>query len=120
MGMGAARSLVAAGVETWGQMFEPNPSRISWRMGEGAASPAALASKVDALLILVVNAAQTESVLFGETGAVTHMKKGAVVVASSTVLAPTRMSLRAGWPSTVCLWSMHRSAAVPVRRQAVR
>ena len=33
-------------------------------------SPAELASEVDALLILVVNAAQTESVLFGETGAV--------------------------------------------------
>lgn len=88
MGMGAARSLVAAGVETWGtDVRAESVADFVAHGGRGAASPAALASKVDALLILVVNAAQTESVLFGETGAVTHMKKGAVVVASSTVPA---------------------------------
>jgi L-threonate 2-dehydrogenase len=88
MGMGAARSLVAAGIETWGtDVRAESVEDFVANGGKGAANPAELASKVDALLVLVVNAAQTESVLFGETGAVKHMKKGAVVVASSTVPA---------------------------------
>ena len=46
---------------------------------------AALAPKVDVLITVVVNADQTETVLFGENGAVPHMKPGAVVIASATV-----------------------------------
>ena len=53
--------------------------------GIAAASPAALAPKVDVLITVVVNADQTEAVLFGENGAVPHMKPGAVVIASATV-----------------------------------
>jgi 3-hydroxyisobutyrate dehydrogenase len=40
---------------------------------------------VDAVLILVVNAQQTEQVLFGENGAAPHLKPGAIVIASATV-----------------------------------
>jgi 3-hydroxyisobutyrate dehydrogenase len=40
---------------------------------------------VEALLIVVVNAAQTEQVLFGPDGAAAYLKPGAVVIASATV-----------------------------------
>ena len=40
---------------------------------------------MDALIILVVNAAQTEAVLFGENGAAAALKPGAVVICSVTV-----------------------------------
>ncbi|WP_420403216.1 L-threonate dehydrogenase [Nisaea sp.] len=96
MGMGAARSLVAAGVETWGtDVRAESVADFTATGGKGAASPAELAAHVDALLVLVVNADQTESVLFGETGAVKHLKKGAVVVASSTVPAAYARDLEA-------------------------
>ncbi|MFZ9679193.1 MAG: L-threonate dehydrogenase, partial [Quisquiliibacterium sp.] len=48
-------------------------------------NPASLASQVDALILLVVNAEQTDAVLFGEHGAAQQMKPGSVVIASSTV-----------------------------------
>jgi len=48
-------------------------------------NPASLASQVDALIVLVVNAEQTDAVLFGEHGAAQQMKPGSVVIASSTV-----------------------------------
>jgi 3-hydroxyisobutyrate dehydrogenase len=51
----------------------------------GAATPAELAPRVEALLIVVVNAAQTEQVLFGPDGAAAYLKPGAVVIASATV-----------------------------------
>jgi 3-hydroxyisobutyrate dehydrogenase len=40
---------------------------------------------VSALIILVVNADQTDTVLFGPDGAAPHLKPGSVVIASSTV-----------------------------------
>lgn len=96
MGMGAARSLVNAGIECWGtDVRAASVEDFVKHGGKGAASPAEMAPHVDALLVLVVNADQTESVLFGETGAVKHMKKGAVVVASSTVPAAYARSLEA-------------------------
>ena len=50
---------------------------------EGALSD--VAGELDALVVVVLNAAQTESVLFGEDGAVTRMKPGAVVISCATV-----------------------------------
>ena len=49
-----------------------------------AATPAALAAECDAVLVLVVNAAQTEQVLFGPGGAATAMRPGSVFVMCST------------------------------------
>ena len=57
----------------------PPPAAIS------ATSPAALGAAVDALIILVVNAPQTEAVLFGDSGAAATLRPGSVVIASATV-----------------------------------
>jgi 3-hydroxyisobutyrate dehydrogenase len=53
--------------------------------GHAADSPAALANKVDAVVVLVINADQTETVLFGENGAAASLAPGSVVIASATV-----------------------------------
>ena len=86
MGKGVAQSLLHAGFETY--VYDMRAETVQELASAGArpaGSPAALGAAVDALLILVVNAAQTEAVLFGTDGAAAHMKPGSVVVASATV-----------------------------------
>jgi 3-hydroxyisobutyrate dehydrogenase len=53
--------------------------------GVAAASPAALGAAVPVAIVLVVNADQTQQVLFGSDGAAPAMAPGSVVIASSTV-----------------------------------
>ena len=86
MGMGVAESLVRGGFDV--HVFDIRPDAVQKIVdagGQGHASPADLAEHVDAVLILVVNAAQTEAVLFGEKGAAAHLAQGSVVIASATV-----------------------------------
>lgn len=86
MGLGAALSAHRKGVPTWG--CDPRAEACAAFAREGgrvAATPAELAAQCDVVLILVVNAAQTEDVLFGAGALAAHLKPGAVVVASATV-----------------------------------
>ncbi|MCM5680783.1 NAD-binding protein [Schlegelella sp. S2-27] len=86
MGLGAALSALSRGVPTWG--CDPRVEvrgRFEAAGGHVAATPAGLAPHCDVVLILVVNAAQTEEVLFGVQGLAGQLKRGAVVVASATV-----------------------------------
>jgi 3-hydroxyisobutyrate dehydrogenase len=86
MGLGAALSALRRGVPTWGcDPREDAHARFAEAGGRIAATPAALAPQCDAVLVLVVNAAQTEDVLFGAGGLAERMKPGAVVIASATV-----------------------------------
>jgi 3-hydroxyisobutyrate dehydrogenase len=86
MGLGAALSAHRQGVPTWG--CDPRTEAREAFAKEGgrvAATPAELAAQCDVVLILVVNAAQTEDVLFGAGAVAQHLKPGSVVVASATV-----------------------------------
>ena len=89
MGAGIAQSLVRAGLEV--HVCDVRADAVQRLVDAGAhaaASPAALAEHVDALIIVVVNALQTEQVLFGadgSDGAAAHLKPGSVVIASATV-----------------------------------
>jgi putative dehydrogenase len=86
MGAGVAQSLLRAGLEVHVSDVRPEAVQKLAALGARTAdSPAALARAVDALLILVVNAQQTEQVLFGENGAAAQLTPGAVVIASATV-----------------------------------
>jgi putative dehydrogenase len=86
MGMGVARSLLRAGFEVHACDLRPAAVQaIVDAGGQRAASPAALGEAVDVLVILVVNAEQTEAVLFGVEGAASRLRPGAVVIASATV-----------------------------------
>ncbi len=53
--------------------------------GVACATPAELAAQCDVLVSVVVNAAQTESVLFGEGGAAAALKPGSLFIMCSTV-----------------------------------
>ncbi|HEY8361142.1 MAG TPA: L-threonate dehydrogenase, partial [Ramlibacter sp.] len=53
--------------------------------GTACASPAELGARCDVVVSVVVNAAQTESVLFGEQGAAAAMQPGSLFIMCSTV-----------------------------------
>jgi putative dehydrogenase len=53
--------------------------------GTACASPAAVAARCEIVVSVVVNAAQTEAVLFGEQGAAAQMRPGSLFVMCSTV-----------------------------------
>ena len=86
MGMGVALSLVREGFEV--HAFDLRPEAVQKVVdagGHAGESLAAMATLVDVLITVVVNADQTEAVLFGENGAAAHLKPGSVVIASATV-----------------------------------
>lgn len=86
MGLGVARTLLARGFET--HACDVRPEVLKAFAGEGGhahASPGELATAVDVVIVLVVNAEQTSTVLFGKDGAAANLKEGSVVVASATV-----------------------------------
>ena len=86
MGLGVARSLLRAGFVV--HACDMRAEVLATIAADGAhphQNPASLASQVDALIVLVVNAEQTDAVLFGEHGAAQQMKPGSIVIASSTV-----------------------------------
>lgn len=85
MGYGMAKSLVAAGHQTHG--FDVAPAQMARFLADGGAPGAliAVAPHVDAVAVVVLNAAQTETVLFGVDGIVPNMKIGSVVLACATV-----------------------------------
>lgn len=86
MGYGMAASLVRAGFRVVG--YDVNRGaveRLAAEGGQAAESPAAAAEGADAVVSVVVNAAQTESVLFGENGAAPAMKPGAVFISCATM-----------------------------------
>ena len=86
MGLGMASSLLRGGFAVAGCDLSADAlAKLEQAGGHVAASPAEAAAGADAIVCVVVNAAQTEAVLFGETGAVSAMKPGAVVIASATM-----------------------------------
>ncbi|QLB18134.1 L-threonate dehydrogenase [Mannheimia granulomatis] len=89
MGMGAAKSCIAEGLETYGVDLNPTYLEALKNVGAKGVSTSAIdfAAELDAILLLVVNANQVNSVLFGEDGVAQHLKKGSVVMVSSTISA---------------------------------
>ncbi len=87
MGMGAARACLQAGLNTWGVDINPDNCRALLAAGAKGAGPSAVpfAAELDAVVLLVVNAAQVRGILFGESGLAAHLKPGTVVMVSSTI-----------------------------------
>lgn len=81
MGYGMAQSCLRAGHQVSG--FDVQPEPVARFNAEGGAD-AALAD-MDAIVVVVLNAAQTESVLFGKDGVVPQLRVGTVVMACATV-----------------------------------
>lgn len=85
MGFGMAMSLLRAGHATTG--FDVNADAVARFVSKGGASGtvADIAPQIDAAVVVVLNAAQTETVLFGPDGIVSGMRAGSVVMACATV-----------------------------------
>ncbi|SOZ16206.1 putative 3-hydroxyisobutyrate dehydrogenase; putative exported protein [Cupriavidus taiwanensis] len=86
MGFGVAQSLLRAGFNVHACDLRAEVlQRFADAGGVPCASPAELGSRCDVVLTLVVNAQQTEAVLFGADGAAAAMQPGKLVIASATV-----------------------------------
>lgn len=85
MGYGIATSSLRGGHRVWGA--DINADQVARFQSEGGqTTPLSEASgRLDAVAVVVLNAAQTESVLFGAEGVVPHLRPGAVVLACATV-----------------------------------
>ncbi|MEM9247872.1 MAG: L-threonate dehydrogenase [Pseudomonadota bacterium] len=93
MGYGMAQSCVRAGLRTWGH--DINPDLCAKLQAEGGQAGETQWADLSALVVVVLNAAQLETVLFGADGAAPKMSAGAVVVACPTIPPATAKDLAA-------------------------
>lgn len=93
MGFGMAGALLRAGLATHG--FDVNTDAVARFITAGGAARSLddVAIGLDAVVIVVVNGAQTESVLFGDSGIAAKLAKGTVVVACATMAPDLARSL---------------------------
>ncbi|WP_411034866.1 L-threonate dehydrogenase [Shinella sp. BYT-45] len=86
MGLGMARSLLRGGFSVSGYDIDADAlAALAKAGGRSAASVADAAREAEILVLVVVNAAQVESVLFGADGAAAVLKPNAVIIASPTM-----------------------------------
>jgi len=85
MGSGMAQSLHRAGVTTYGFDRDAKRQAEFAEISVNSADLSEIANLIDAAAVVVVNAAQTDAVLFGDDGIVPQMKAGSVVIACATV-----------------------------------
>ncbi|MDR3374089.1 MAG: NAD(P)-binding domain-containing protein [Ancalomicrobiaceae bacterium] len=86
MGLGMATSLIRAGMAVQGCDVVPaSVARLVEAGGTAAATPTDAAKGADIVVSVVVNAAQTEAVLFGVAGAAETMAPGSVFISSATM-----------------------------------
>ncbi len=103
MGRGMAGCLIGAGHTLAG--YDPAPAAGPWLAERGAtAAPtvAAACEGAEALVVMVVNAAQLETVLFGPDGAEGALAPGALVLSGVTV--PPDAAVRIGERAEAAGW----------------
>lgn len=85
MGFGIAQTCLRAGHVVHG--FDVVPSQVERFQTEGGAEGDLfeIIGALDAAVVVVLNASQTEEVLFGDNGIVSRMRPGSVVIACATV-----------------------------------
>ena len=85
MGIGVARSLRRGGFDVNAYDVRREVSeQFASEGGTACESPADVGARCSVVIVLVVNAEQTEQALFGSNGAAYSMTRGSVVVASAT------------------------------------
>jgi putative dehydrogenase len=86
MGMGAALNLLHKDHDVTGcDVREDVRALFITDGGTAVASPDALPADLDAVVVFVINAAQTEQVLFGENGCLAGLQHGAVILCCATI-----------------------------------
>jgi putative dehydrogenase len=87
MGFGVARSLLRAGFSTYACDVRPEVTmQFEKEGGTSCSHPCDVGAACEVIVTVVVNAEQTDAVLFGENGAAGTLRRGSVVIASATVL----------------------------------
>jgi 3-hydroxyisobutyrate dehydrogenase len=96
MGFGMARALLGAGFAVAGfDVAEAALARLAAEGGLAGATPAEAAAGAEIVVSVVVNAAQTEAVLFGQGGCAEVMAKGTVFISSATMAPDAARGLAA-------------------------
>lgn len=96
MGFGMAQSLLRAGFEVAGcDVSDTARDKLIQAGGAAYDSPAAAAQGCVIALSVVVNAAQTETVLFGENGVAGALPKGALIISAATMMPQAARDLAA-------------------------
>ena len=96
MGMGAAKSCVRAGLDVYGFDLNPQALETLGEYGAKAVSTNAVefADKLDSVLVLVVNAAQVNTVLF-KTGLAAALRPNTPIMVSATISAEDAKQIEA-------------------------
>jgi L-threonate 2-dehydrogenase len=101
MGFGMAQSLNRAGFSVAGfDLSHEALGRLAAEGGRAAASPADAAADADIVVCVVVNAEQTEAILFGNGGVAETLPKGAVFISSATMAPDIARQLAARLEAT--------------------
>lgn len=101
MGFGMAQSLLRSGLAVTGyDITSANVARFAAEGGGNAASPAEAAKGADVIICVVVNAAQTEAVLFGPDGVSGVAETDAVFISSATMDPAVARRLGEKWEAT--------------------
>ena len=86
MGLGMAQSVITCGLDVAGYDINPESvAKLARTGGRAAATPAGAAKGAGVLVVVVVNAVQTDAVLFGENGAAAAMNPGGVIISCATM-----------------------------------
>jgi len=96
MGMGAALNLHRKGHQVTGcELREAARAAFIAAGAAAVASPAALPADLEAVVVFVVNAPQTEQVLFGEQGCLGRLDRGTVILCCATIAPEAAKALGA-------------------------
>lgn len=85
MGYGIAQSVLQAGHQTFGYDVVPAQEQRFVKEGGSENKLQNVVGSLDGIMVVVLNAAQTEEVLFGDNGIAPKMKAGSVIVSCATV-----------------------------------
>ncbi|WP_428488610.1 L-threonate dehydrogenase [Rhodopila sp.] len=94
MGMGAALNLLRKGHDVTGcEPREETRSAFAAEGGKVVVSADALPADLEAVVVFVINAAQTQQVLFGDNGCLPRLRRGGVILCCATVAPDAAMAL---------------------------
>ena len=93
MGGGMARALLRAGLPVWGFDVEPEAEARFRAEGGETGTRADAVAQADVVVSVVVNASQTEAVLFGDDGIAAEMRPGAAFLSCATMAPDAARSL---------------------------
>jgi 3-hydroxyisobutyrate dehydrogenase len=83
MGYGIAQSALRGGHTVWG--IDINKDQMARLISEGGQDGPVPTADLDSVIVCVLNAAQTEAVLFGDDGIAPKLRKGAAILSCATV-----------------------------------